>query len=205
MDIYSQLGYQAVCVGARDLSNGIDFLKKYAQKRSGLSLLSVNVYQNGQRAFSPYKVFRVSGLKLAVIGITLPMSTRGLRTRNLLIKDPEKELEKLLPQIRQQADLVILLSNLGIMNDRRILSKIHGIDIVIGSGPGYKLFSPMKIGKCLVLRTHIKGKSVGMAKVTYNPKWKKILIKNTLVLLDETKPASPEVKQKLKDLVKGLL
>ncbi len=181
LDLYREMGYQALCVGTRDLANSPDFLAREASSR-GLRLLSANLYRKGVRLFPPYHIFKIQGLRIGVLGLT---STGVPGLKDLEIRDPYKECLDALADLRGKVDVCILLSNLGYFADRSLAQKIRGIDIIIGSGYGSRLSRPLKVENTYILRGDVKGKTIGRAELLWNGTDRRFQLKNYIIRLDE--------------------
>ncbi len=182
LDLYREMGYQALCVGTKDLANSLAFLKGEAEAR-GLRLLSANLYQKGFAVFPPFHIFNVQGLKVGVMGLTAPLNSGLLK--GIDVRNPFEVCSELLPGLRKQVDICIILSNLGYTADRNLARTLNGIDIIIGSGSGGKLSRPVKVGNTYILRGDIKGKTIGRAEITWEGANKRIKLKNYIIKLDE--------------------
>ncbi len=108
-------------------------------------LLSANIYHDGKRVFQPYKFFQLGPVKVAVMGLTTkraaimaaPDNVRGLEFREAM-----DEAADLVPQLRQQADVVIAATHMGHFEDGRhgvenpgdveMARAVPGIDLVVG-------------------------------------------------------------------------
>jgi 5'-nucleotidase/UDP-sugar diphosphatase len=108
-------------------------------------MLSANIYRQGQRMFDPYKIFHVGGVRVAVMGLTTedtqkmvhPDNIRGVEFRN-----PIREAAQLVPQLRDQADIVIAATHMGHYEDGHhgtqapgdveMARAVKGIDLIVG-------------------------------------------------------------------------
>ncbi|MDD9139209.1 metallophosphoesterase [Fructobacillus sp. CRL 2054] len=80
----------------------------------------------------PYKVYESdAGTKIAVIGMTAPYQ-ETYQLLGWLPEDPEDVLDKYLAEMRHKADLVVLLSHLGLPTDRELAEK-YNIDFILGA------------------------------------------------------------------------
>lgn len=80
-------------------------------------------------------VTRVDGVRIGVIGLSTP-ETLSLqwpnRVNEIKVEDPIATASALVPQMRAQADVVVVLSHLGQTEDLRLASAVPGIDFIIG-------------------------------------------------------------------------
>ncbi|MBS9335901.1 bifunctional metallophosphatase/5'-nucleotidase [Fructobacillus papyrifericola] len=93
----------------------------------------VDAETSGQPAWAdPYKIYETAaGTKVAVLGMTAPYQ-QTYQTLGWLPEEPEEVLDRLLPELRAKADLVVLLSHLGLPTDRD-LAKKYDLDVIIGA------------------------------------------------------------------------
>jgi len=167
LDFYRDMGYKALCVGKRDLAGSTMFLLEETKKR-GLMPLSSNLRYKGKAVFEPYGIFDVNGTKVGVLAVTSPELNQRIKADSVEVLDPSVRLKSLVPELKNRVDVIVLLSNLGEFEDRKLASTVDGIDVIIGSGPGKRRYQPLKIGSTYLLRGHPKGKSVGKALVKLN-------------------------------------
>ncbi len=138
------LGYDAAAVGNHEFDKPPAVLAKQRQWAT-FALLSANIYQGGQRAFEPYRIFERGGYKIAVLGLTtddtpkmvLPDNIRGLQ-----FKKPADEAALLVPQLRQRADMVIAATHMGHFTDGargvnapgdvELARAVPGLDLIVG-------------------------------------------------------------------------
>ena len=138
------LGYDAMAVGNHEFDKSPAVLAMQRQLAT-FPLLSANVYRRGERAFAPYKLFSLGGLRVAVMGLTTD-DTQKLgnpeNMRDLEFRSPIQEAAKLVPQLRTQADLVIAATHMGhyadgqhgiqAPGDVEMARAVKGIDLVVG-------------------------------------------------------------------------
>ncbi len=80
----------------------------------------------------PYKVYKTqSGTKLGVIGLTA-FFPHLYQLLGWHLTEPIAELRKWIGLVREEADILILLSHLGIQNDEKIAAEFPEIDVILG-------------------------------------------------------------------------
>ncbi|RKX61816.1 MAG: hypothetical protein DRP37_03135 [Thermodesulfobacteriota bacterium] len=161
------MGYTALCVGKRDLAGSTMFLLEETKKR-GLMPLSSNLRYKNKAVFEPYRIFDVNGTKVGVLAVTSPRLNQRIKAGGVEVLDPSARLKSLVPELKNKVDVIVLLSNLGEFEDRKLACTVDGIDVIIGSGPGGQRPQPFKIGRTYLLRGSPKGKSVGKVVVKLN-------------------------------------
>lgn len=161
---YGKLRTDAVNVGDLDLMGGVRFLKEVV--REGVPLISANLVQaSTQRPiFRPYVIREVSGLRIAVMGLIRPEISSGIRDSlrgTAEIRDPLETARELLPALKANADLVILLSDLGVRMDRKAARVLRGIHFILGAHDGRYIKWPYREGETYIVQSYKKGMYTG--------------------------------------------
>lgn len=131
----NKLGYDAMLIGDLDLRYGPEVLAQRIAEAS-FPALSANVLRASDKQLvgKPYIITEVGGRKVGIIGITWD----GIDLQDPLLKDNYVVLKAdiVLPQyvteVSRKADIVIVLSNMGLEEDQRLSSAVAGIDVILG-------------------------------------------------------------------------
>jgi len=114
--------------------------------------------------FKPYALFERGGIKIAVIGQAFPytpIANPRWMFPNWSFGIREEVLVKNVAAARGEgAQLVVLLSHNGFDIDRKLASRVEGIDVVLTGHTHDALPEPLKVGKTLVIGTGSTGKFV---------------------------------------------
>ena len=132
----SAMGYDAMALGRHDLALGTSTLHARMEE-SSLHMLSANtVLADSNELFTqPYLLIKRAGYTIGILGLSEPLGTVDVASEGdtaLVILDP---FEFSLPHIQSviaEADVVIVLSNMGRAMDEMLASSLSGIDIIIG-------------------------------------------------------------------------
>ncbi len=155
------LRYDAINLADKDLRYGMAYLKAMKSKYD-LPFVSANIYRkdNGQLLAKPYLIKEIDGLKVGIFGITTTVATADVKEA-FEIKDPVLTAKQIVAELRDEVDLVIALSHLGLENSRKLPTQVPGIDVVI-SGHRWNLSrQPERIGETLLMQPGAKGKYLG--------------------------------------------
>ena len=134
-----QMGYAAMNLGVIDFSLGIDFLKKVTSQTTIPLVTSNLVYKESGLPFGKKYVIASTGdVKVGILGI-MPADTfenlPTVLTRDALeIIAPEKTLKDLIPQVKNEADIIVLLSQCGLEATNFLIDNLDGIDLAIIGG-----------------------------------------------------------------------
>ncbi len=140
VDAMDRLGYDVVTLGEREFNYGQAFLLS-TFKKTKIDVVSANlVYADTKKPFvKPYVVKKICSARVAFFGlIGSDVKLRTLPTeRALEIKDPFATAKALVPELRKKADIVVLLSHIGLTEGQRLTLEVPGIDVMIfGHQPG---------------------------------------------------------------------
>ena len=117
------LGYDAMALGNHEFDNSLDVLDMQAEL-ADFPMLAANIYiKDGdtvtdERLFSPYKVFTINGLKIAVIGLTTKDTAKLVNPDNVAtihFADPQVEIKKAIQEIEanETVDLIFATTHMG--------------------------------------------------------------------------------------------
>lgn len=129
-----RLGYDVVTLGEREFNYGQAFLLD-CLKKTKIDVVSANlVYAGDQKPFvKPYVIRKVGSVRVAFFGLIGKESKiRTLASeRALEIKDPFQTAKDLIPQLRKKADVVVLLSHLGLTEGQKLTLEVPGVDVMV--------------------------------------------------------------------------
>jgi len=167
----SLVGYDAMVLGNHEF----DVSQEAMQERRAdatFPLLSANIYvkATGQRLVDPYAIIDLpGGAKVGVIGVT-PLDTPTLvmpdNVADLEFRDPVEELKTLVPEVEAKADLVVVLSHLGLAVDEDLALEVPGIDVIIGGHSHTYMPSEEYVAGVPIFQAYTGGAFVGRMDLT---------------------------------------
>ena len=128
--------------------------------------LGANVYDKewDEPALEPVEMFEQNGVKIAVIGQAfpyLPIANPGWMFPNLSFGIREKRMQEVVNETREEgAELVVLLSHNGFDVDRKLASRVAGIDVILTGHTHDALPEPIKVGNTMLVASGSNGKFV---------------------------------------------
>ena len=138
IDGMNLLGYQAMNLAGEDAGWGLDVARQRAAEAQ-FPIISANVVVSGtqQPLFEPYTVIQVDGVPIAILGLAdteVPREyRRPLPSGEILdYLDPIETAKQYLPEMQEQADIIVILSHLGFEADVRLAKAVEGIDVILG-------------------------------------------------------------------------
>jgi len=146
LDTMSDLGYRAMAMGNREFHVLRPALETKIN-RARFPVLCANLrWRKPARnekdeeivealPVIPSIVTEVAGVKVGILGLTVPMVTSKMRVAPLshfLFNDAIATAKRVVPKLRAEADIVIALSHLGIAPDRKLAEGVPDLDLIIG-------------------------------------------------------------------------
>lgn len=131
VELMNMMGYNAMALGEGDLSQlGIDGIRQ-REKEAHFPFLSANACLTGTEDLivAPYTVLDIGSRHIAIIGVTGPAHILDVE-----IRDPLEAVRSAIAQIRDQADVLILLSHAGLEVNREIAEALPEIDLIVSGG-----------------------------------------------------------------------
>jgi 2',3'-cyclic-nucleotide 2'-phosphodiesterase (5'-nucleotidase family) len=127
------MGYDAMALGPNELSLGLDELSQRIEE-SDFPMLSANVVLSGTQTLlaAPYSILQVGAHRVGVIGLTrIP----GKPLADLQVLDPEQTAADYVPRVAEQADVVVILTNMSYRQALVLVSDVPGVDLLIAALP----------------------------------------------------------------------
>jgi 2',3'-cyclic-nucleotide 2'-phosphodiesterase (5'-nucleotidase family) len=158
--------FDAMVVGNHEFDFGQDVLK---QRIAGARFPVLGANVEGFSGLKPYVIKKIQGLKVAVIGVVTPdtpQSTHPGNVTGLKFLPPAASVEKYLPEMKKQGDLVIVLSHIGYQADRNLAAKVPGIGVIVGGHSHTKLLEPTVVGNTIMVQAWEHAKALGVLDLT---------------------------------------
>jgi len=129
-------------------------------------LLAGNIFDAewNEPAFEAYQIFERGGVKVAVIGQAFPytpIANPRWMIPNWSFGIREDEVRKNVAAARDDgAELVVLLSHNGFDVDRKLASRVDGIDVLLSGHTHDALPEPIRVGNTMIIASGSNGKFI---------------------------------------------
>jgi 2',3'-cyclic-nucleotide 2'-phosphodiesterase (5'-nucleotidase family) len=116
----------------------------------------------------PYLLEQVGGIQVAILGLTTPPPyaeghpLHRPDAREVPVTDPVAAARHWVPRLRQEANLVVLLSHLGLARDIRLALEVPGIDLIVGGHSHHRLPALLRAGDTAIAHGGISGAYLGV-------------------------------------------
>ena len=145
--VMNALGYDLACPGNHEYSNALPQVRKLIDEAK-FPLISANstVKADGKLLYQPYVIKTVGGAKIAFLGLlTYDARTYNAAKSDLTLEEPIETAKRLVPQLRKQADLVVVVSHIGVDEDIKLAALVPGIDVIVGGHSHTLLPAPLLV------------------------------------------------------------
>jgi hypothetical protein len=161
---YNEMGYGVVNVGEKDLMMGFKFLSDVSQKAK-FSLISTNLVdkKTGKCVLRPYVVKEIAGLKIGIMGLMDDQFNLTLQEKDpgLTISEPLTTSKVHTKSLRENCDLIIVLSQLGESKDKKLARENPQIDLILGGGGESKRAVMGRVNEVPIYRLEPRGGYLG--------------------------------------------
>ena len=131
------VGFQASTLGNHEFDSGEEGLAKLISM-SNFPYLCANIHPAAKTGIHvrPWQMFDVGGIRLAIIGVTAlgPMGKPESHPDNMIdleFSDPLQSVQQY-KNLRQQSDVVLLLSHMGYEDDVKLSAQLPWVDLIVG-------------------------------------------------------------------------
>ncbi len=159
-------GYNIAAAGNHEFDYGLKTLQQ-AMSHARFPFVAANIRaaSGGQwDGLEQYRIFDVDGVKIAVLGLTGPevVSLHWPNSiKDIAYIDPFAVAREWVPKLREQADIVVVLSHMGVTRDEELAKSVPGIDFIVG-GHSHTLTKDWRwVGNTLIVQAGNYGQALG--------------------------------------------
>lgn len=139
----------------------------YLASRLTHPVLAANCYRkdDATRPFPATLTTETGGLKIGIVGIAATIIDKSMPphfSKGVRFTDGIEEAREESARLRDEgADLIILLSHLGLPQDMEIARQVSGIDVILSGHTHNRLTEPVFVGDTLVIQSGCHGSFIG--------------------------------------------
>ncbi|MBI9045942.1 MAG: bifunctional metallophosphatase/5'-nucleotidase [Anaerolineaceae bacterium] len=202
--ILNAMGYSLQAMGnAISVTYGPQFMTEVAA-RSEFPILAAN-FQDGNgpvvNGMKEYEIIQLNEtLRMGVIGFTASAEQFYILF-GLHIPDFREIARKLVAQLRSEgANIIVILSHLGLNDDQKLADEVDGIDLIIGGHSHSRLENGELRNGVLIAQTGALAKAIGRIDLTIDPQNGNILSRKAHILdVPEDTKMDPAVLEAIKN------
>jgi 5'-nucleotidase len=202
VEMLSEVGYDAVTIGNNE---GITFSYEELDELyedAKFDVLLANLYTKDHKLPSwakPYELYETeSGYKLGVLGLTAHFAP-FYKPLGWNIYSPMDQLSFWLKELAPQADMIVLLSHLGIRDDEWIAEKFPEVDIILGAHTHHIFHEGKEMNGTLLGAGGKHGNYVGHIMLELDIVSKKITSRKAQLYEQDRLPVSEDEEDQIKE------
>ena len=168
--------------------------------RLNYPLLAINCYRKdtGALAYPPSLLIERGGLRVGIIGIAATIIDKTMPkhfSEGLRFTLGSEELPGEVRAVRARgAELVVVLSHLGLPQDIKLASEVSGIDVLVSGHSHNRLFEPLQVNGAVIMQSGCHGSFIGRMDLDVH-EGRVSAVRHRLISIDETIKPDPEMLQ----------
>jgi 2',3'-cyclic-nucleotide 2'-phosphodiesterase (5'-nucleotidase family) len=171
LDRMRESGYDALAVGNREFH----YMRSVAESRvrqAGFPFLCANVRDSRgvlNSLWKPFIIRTVGGARIGIAGVTPPQfsdSSIWAKLTGITFVDLPDTMRDLREGLQGKTDVNILLSHLGLKEDRRLAESTDLFHIILGGHSHKTLEQPLQVGSTTIVHSGSYGRALGEMKLT---------------------------------------
>ncbi|MGG1691218.1 bifunctional UDP-sugar hydrolase/5'-nucleotidase [Heyndrickxia ginsengihumi] len=190
--LLNEAGYDAVTIGNNEgitlPHEALNTLYENAQ----FDVILANLFNEQQLRpnwVQPYKVYTTkNGVKIGVVAVTAPF-TKLYELLGWTISEPLEELGKQLRELNKHVDVIVVLSHLGIHDDRTIAKLFPEVDVILGGHTHHVLLDGEYVNQSILAAAGKYGRYVGYVELDIDVEAKKAVNKSAILFETSQLPA----------------
>lgn len=188
IDLLNLLKPDAMQLGNHEFDYGRHQLIEHL-KSAVFQVLSSNIIDDNTDApfAPPYVIKQIGTLKVGIIGVmSTELSTLSLpdNVKGLTVRDPSATINSLIPELKkQQVDIIIALSHLGVYEDSVLAMKSPDVDVIVGGHTHTPLFRPKVVNGVVITQAGSRGRWLGKISLTVDTE-KDTIVKSFAELIE---------------------
>jgi 2',3'-cyclic-nucleotide 2'-phosphodiesterase (5'-nucleotidase family) len=177
-EILNAAGLDAMVLGNHEFDWGLDVLRQRIEQ-ARFPLLAANLEtESGQPlesllpGVSPYAVFTAGDVRVGVLGLTyhnLAAIVRASAIEGLRTVKGIDALERYLPELQEQADLVVVLSHMGVEADQELARARPELPLIVGGHSHRLLAKGLRVGQTTIAQAGAYGEHLGKITLAATP------------------------------------
>ncbi len=197
-DILEKTKVTAISPGPRELTMWNTFEQLKARGTIPVVSSNLTVTRGGAETpvGLPYQIAQVNGIKVGLFALMGGAELAGVRAPDGVefgFKDPFEVATALVPKLRQQADLVVLMSEMSTADTDRLLQAVPGIGVALyGQRAGWEAEARKK-GETICQETGMRGQYAGELVVILDPDGRLVDFGSRNLALDKEVPEQADV------------
>lgn len=169
--LMNAVGYDFMALGNHDFDYGSERTREL-QALARFPMRGANVIERGTGApflGEPTRVFDLQGIRVGVLALGYHNTAKTGSSDNvsaLEFTDGLHAAQNYVPQLRGQADLVVVLSHQGTKVDRELARRVAGIDLIVAAHSHDHTDQPERVGNTWIAQASSDAAALGELRLT---------------------------------------
>ena len=165
VNVMNALGVEAM-TSHWEWTYGTERVKEIVETQLNFPFLGANIFDAewDEPAFEPYQFFERGGVKIAVIGQAfpyMPIANPRWMFPEYSFGIREERMQEMVDEVRAAgAELVVCLSHNGFDVDRKMVSRVKGIDVILTGHTHDAVPEPVLVGETILIASGSHGKFI---------------------------------------------
>jgi len=163
-DLVARTGFDiAGATGTDQVGSGGRLADLAARAKVQVTAANLTFQGDAAKGVPPWVVKEIGGLRIGIFALASPEAAK-VEGAALTIAEPESAAAATVARLRAEADVVVLLSDLGLRETKRLVRKVPGIDFAVAGGMGEHpsvADEAEVVGGTRVLQFHREGRYLG--------------------------------------------
>lgn len=191
---FAKMGYEALNVGQREARLSAAELREL-KAHAPVTMLSANLLDRatGAPLFDSHKIIRRGPWRIAIVGVLDGRSIGDALGEGLAVEAMDVALGKLLPQLKGQADAIVLLAFADEEAMTALAGEFYELDVILGGKVHQPSQRLVKENRSLILATTNESRAVGVLETRLTASGRPEAIKGEVSLVSEEIPQDGDI------------
>lgn len=197
---FNMMNLDAMTLGNHEFDNPKSVLEAQMDW-ANFPFISANIYKDGEPAFTEYIIKEFGDLKVAIVGFTAEETQvlEKLYADEYEWKNVIEVANKLVPELKQKADLIIALTHLGTpkpligTSSVMLAEEVEGIDVIVDGHSHDLIEEPIVVGDTLIVSSGEWAKHLGMLQLEVTEEGVNVLAYNLIPIKAALTQGDPDV------------
>lgn len=186
IQLMNMIGYDVMALGNHEFDNPRNVLTdQIGWAKFPFICANAVKKDSGKPIVEPYIIKEYDGLKVAVLGLItdqVPILVLPDNVADLTFKNPIDVAKEMVPKLKAEADIVVVLSHLGFykdggeeIGDIELAKAVPEIDVIVGGHSHTKLAAPEIVGNTIIVQTGGYSEQVGRLDLVVDSEANKVI------------------------------
>lgn len=191
--------YDVITFGNNELLTFLPEQIEHLYQKASFSVVSTNVKLLDRKQtdwIQSSKILNRQGICIGVLGVTV-LFENYYQQMGWLVSDPLQAIKEEARKLREQVDLLIVLSHVGFPFDQQLAEQVPEVDLILGGHTHHLLKNPEKVNNTWIAAAGLHGHYLGHVTIDWDETHRKMIRVTGVCHPIESESSSDEMKQLL--------